>query len=203
MTAYGYHFCTMRLFNLFVFGLLVICSLSGCCEATANPDVPTGMLSKSRDYLFFCLQIIQDSRPLYNQFASRYYYALFSIAKISSIWKHKHFNNEFETHEEVWKMAPVNVRKLYGEQLKSVRTECDYFYDINDGASDLIKKKLQPIVADDKTFNKLIGDVDDSVSKYYKSIGKGYQSHELRCDELLQEIRALRDEIKKQIGNEE
>ena len=100
MTAYGYHFCTMRLFNLFVFGLLVICSLSGCCEATANPDVPTGMLSKSRDYLFFCLQIIQGSRPLYNQFASRYYYALFSIAKISSIWKHKHFNNEFETYEE-------------------------------------------------------------------------------------------------------
>ena len=100
-----------------IFLIIVVFLLSGCTQAQVDPSIPVGLLSKSRDYLFFCLSIIDSSEPLYNQVAGRYYYAMFSIAKIPSIWKHNHFKGELETHEDVWKVASEGPRKSLEQNL--------------------------------------------------------------------------------------
>lgn len=168
---------------------------SGCAEILVDPAVPVGLLSKSRDYLFFCLSIIDSSKPLYNQVAGRYYYAMFSIAKISSIWKHKHFSEEMETHEEVWRVAPSEPRKVFGKELKSLRTDCDYMHDCNDSSSDKIKIALKPIIADDDAYNKLVEDVRENLLKYYEVVEPHDDESEKQCVDIITEISNCRKNI--------
>lgn len=178
--------------------ILGLCLLlaSSCAGEPLDPSIPYGFLSKSRDYLYFCLSLMDSSRPLYNQFASRYYYAMFSIAKISSIWKHKHFHGESELHEEVWKVTPHEVRKVYGQELKSIRTKCDYLPDFNDSSSECIMAQLVPIVQNAKAFESLVKDVKEILPKYYARADQSALFNESNCSEIIDCITKLSDEIK-------
>ena len=160
---------------------------SGCAETFVDPAVPVGLLSKGRDYLFFCLSIMDSSKPLYNQVAGRYYYAMFSIAKISSIWKHKHFLGEIETHEEVWRVASSEPRKVFGKELKALRTDCDYMPDCNDSSSDRIKIALKPIISDE--------DVRKNLLKYYGVVEPHDGKSEKQCIDIIAEISDCRKKI--------
>lgn len=178
-----------------VFLIIVVFLLSGCTQAQVDPSIPVGLLSKSRDYLFFCLSIIDSSEPLYNQVAGRYYYAMFSIAKIPSMWKHNHFKGELETHEEVWKVASKGPRKSFGKELKSLRTACDYMHDCNNSSSDSVKTKLLPIIENNDAFEKLVKDTKVCLEKYYRKIEPRDDNSETSCNELLNEIAKCREII--------
>lgn len=178
-----------------VFLIITLYFLSGCVQAQVDPTIPVGLLSKSRDYLFFCLSIIDSSKPLYNQVAGRYYYAMFSIAKIPSIWKHKHFNGEMETHEDVWRVVPKEPKTFFGKELKSLRTACDYIPNCNDSSSNDVKTKLLPIVENNTAFEKLVEDTKVCIEKYYRKIGSCDDNSETSCDELLAEISICREKI--------
>lgn len=189
----------VKVFVLFV--LLVL--LGGCMQAPAYYDsaIPFGLLTKSRDYLFFCLSIIDSTKPLYNQVAARYYYAMFSIAKVSSIWKHKKFRGELETHKEVWNVAPHKSRKAFGEDLKRIRTECDYKHDYNDSQSLIVRDELLPIVLDDEAFNELVHDVRRNLNNYYNRVDDCADTDdEQLCLDTLEEIIDCRDCIKRRIA---
>ena len=41
-----------------VFLIITLYFLSGCVQAQVDPTIPVGLLSKSRDYLFFCLSTV-------------------------------------------------------------------------------------------------------------------------------------------------
>lgn len=175
--------------------IIVVFLLSGCTQAQVDPSIPVGSLSKSRDYLFFCLSIIDSSEPLYNQVAGRYYYAMFSIAKIPSIWKHNNFKGELETHEDVWKVASKGPRKSFGTELKSLRTACDYMHDCNNSSSDSVKTKLLPIIENNDAFEKLVEDTKVCLEKYYRKIEPRDDNSETSCNELLNEIAKCREII--------
>lgn len=183
--------------------IIILCLVSflyvGCAPEPINPNIPVGLLTKSRDYLFFCLSLIDAAEPLYNQIATKYYYAMFSIARVASIWNHKNFNGKLETHKDVWDIAPHDARKLFGEHLKKVRTECDYQYDINNSESEQIKKELQPIVIDDNAFNKLRDNTNEVIEKYYKS-SRCPSDYTDSCISLMKEISKYRDVIKSKIS---
>ena len=181
---------------ILLFGLLLV--LSGCTKEVIDPNIPLGLLTKSRDFLFFCLSIIDSSKPLYNQVASRYYYSMFSIAKIISIWKHKHFSNELETHEEVWRVVKKQPKKLFGTDLKKIRTKCDYDYDISDSSSQDIKNALLPIMMDDNAFSSLLDDARDSIQKFYDKLQNNIE--EDKCNQLIDEIVDCRNNIKSAIN---
>ena len=179
--------------------IIILCLVSfiyvGCAPEPINPNIPVGLLTKSRDYLFFCMSLMDTAKPLYNQIAPKYYYAMFSVARVASIWKHQHFHGELETHKDVWDVAHNDARKIFGEDLKEVRTKCDYQYDINNSESEQIKKELQPIVLDDKAFNKLLNDANTAIEKYYKS-NRCSSNHINECTGIMEEISKYRDAVK-------
>lgn len=150
--------------------------------------------------MFFCLSIIDSTKPLYNQVAARYYYAMFSIAKVSSIWKHRRFSGELETHKDVWNVAPHESRKVFGEDLKRIRTKCDYKHDYNDSESLIIKNELSPIIKNDAAFNELMDDVRRNVNNYYDGIDDCQDAaNERQCLDVLEEIINCRNSIKRKI----
>lgn len=178
-----------------IFLIIAVFFVSGCTQAQFDPSIPVGLLSKSRDYLFFCLSIIDSSEPLYNQVAGRYYYAMFSIAKIPSIWKHKHFKGELETHEEVWRIVSKEPRASFGKELKSLRTACDYMPDCNNSSSDSVKTQLLPIIENNDAFESLVEDTKGCLKKYYRKIEPCDDNSETSCNELLNEISKCREMI--------
>ncbi len=179
--------------------IIILCLVSfiyvGCAPEPINPNIPVGLLTKSRDYLFFCISLMDTAKPLYNQIATKYYYAMFSVARVASIWKHQHFHGELETHKDVWDVAHHDARNIFGEDLKEVRTKCDYQYDINNSESEQIKKELQPIVLDDNAFNKLLDDANAAIEKYYKS-NRCSSNHMNECIGIMKEISKYRDAVK-------
>lgn len=167
--------------------------LSGCTKEGVDPTIPLGLLTKSRDFLFFCLSVIDSSKPLYNQFASRYYYSMFSIAKIISIWKHKHFANELETHEDVWRVMCKNPRKKFGTDLKKIRTKCDYDYKITDSSSESIKDDLLPIILDNTAFEELLDDACNTIDMFYERLQNNNDKE--KCNQIIDEIISCRNNI--------
>lgn len=166
------------------------------CAPAYNPDVPLGFLTKSRDYMFFCLSLLDSASPLYNQFASRYYYALFSITKVSSVLKHRLHGNLVESHHRVWSTVPSNVRNTFGEDLRKLRNKCDYQYNYNDSESLAAKDRVSRIVLNDDAFDTLIEETRKSVENYYRNVEIGYEK-KAKCEKIICSIRDCREKIKK------
>lgn len=186
--------------NLFKILLLLSISvcLSGCVQIPRDPSVPIGLLTKSKELLVFCIFLLDSSKNYYNQIATRYYYSMFSIAKLISLWKHNKSDYSFEKQDAVWSVQKHSSKTIYGEKLKRLRVECDYMPEFNEDKVEHFQTELISIINDEKPFNELISDAKEIIEKYYSE-----EDNELReqCILILKEIAAQKEEIKNKISS--
>lgn len=184
-----------RLIIITLCGLFLLC-LSGCAAVTRDPSVPIGLLTKSRDFLVFCIFLLDSSKNCYNQIVSRYYYAMFSIAKLNSLWSRKKNEYFFEKQSDVWAVQTHLPKKVFGEELKKLRVDGDYMPNCNDADTKHFQEGLISIIDQDKSFQELIAKARDVVDKYYP---KEDLENSEQCKALLDEIEMKNEEIKRKI----
>lgn len=184
--------------------LLVIVALlcCGCDKAPLDPQIPYGLLIKCRDFLAFCIFLADQEKPYYNHIAQRYYYAMLSLATITYQW-HKGHGVEYRVvkHEEVWKTMPHDVKKTYGEDLKGLRTQCDYHYEQSARDLEVYRKGLSFILGEkDKAFSQLDNKVRIDYTKFFgeKVTDKTIKSSDL--DSLMEEINDLHTDLAKRLS---
>ena len=173
----------------------IILSVTSCSQEPVPPSVPLGLLTKSRDFLTFCVFLLNDESQYYNHFAVRYYYAMFSLAKINSIKKHKSTIEDSELHVDVWRVNCVEPRKEFGSSLKKVRTMCDYSPDVNDAYNKLLFDRLSPIIANERAYSKLRSDTEKNALLLIKGAEESQKENEQVCLSLLKEIDDLHTTI--------
>lgn len=161
-----------------------------------DPSVPIGLLTKSKELLVFSTFLLDSSKNYYNQIATRYYYSMFSIAKLISLWKHKKSDYSFEKQDAVWSVQKHSPKNTYGEKLKRLRVECDYMPEFNEDKFEHFQTELISIINDERPFNELISDAKEIIEKYYSDKDKDLRE---QCISTLKEIEAQKEEMKRKL----
>lgn len=189
-------FLMRKWFKILLLLSISLC-LSGCAQVARDPSVPIGLLTKSRELLVFCIFLLDSSKNYYNQIATRYYYSMFSIAKLISLWKHNKSEYSFEKQDAVWSVQKHFPKKIYGDQLKRLRVECDYMPNFNEDEFEHFHAELISIINDERPFNELISDAKEIVEKYYSDEDKDLRE---QCISILEEIVCQKEEIKRKVS---
>lgn len=177
--------------------LVIVCiCLSGCAQVARDPYVPIGLLTKSREFLVFCLFLVDSGKNYYNQIATRYYYSMFTIAKLNSLWKHKSEGYSFEKQDAVWSVQKHEPKVEYGDKLKRLRVECDYLPEYNEEKFEHFRVELSSILNTAKPFVELMDNAEEVINKYYSDKDKQLRD---RCLDLLSEIRSQNELLKNKL----
>lgn len=163
--------------------------ISGCDRAASNPQIAYGLLVKCREFLSFCLFLANQEKPYFNFIAQRYYYAVLLLASITFQWQKKKGREfaVFNKHDDVWQIMPHSVKKLYGENLKKLRTYCDYVYD-DKFENDFFYTSLHEIVCENsEIFTKLKEKTQSDCKKFFSDSSECNVTKE-SCDLLFNEI---------------
>lgn len=150
----------------------------------------------------FCIFLADQEKPYYNHIAQRYYYAMLALASISYQWNKGHgMEYKVVKHDETWKLMPHDVKRVYGGDLKGLRTCCDYHYNdtardmgyFRDGLSNVLREK-------DTVFPQL---ENKARSDYAKFFGEGITDEIKRedLDLLMEEINGLHEELAARVNN--
>lgn len=177
---------------ILVGALVLFC---GCEKVASDPQIPYGLLIKCRDFLAFCIFLANQEKPYYNHIAQRYYYAMLAIASISFQWNKGHgWQYKVVKHDEVWKLMPHDVKKLYGEDLKGLRTRCDYHYEDDARDMDGFKNDLFSIASEEE---KVFPQLNSKVRADYAKFFGGDDSIKVSdCDALMEEIEVLHEKVR-------
>ena len=179
--------------------ILVIVAIlfCGCAKVSLDPQIPYGLLIKCRDFLAFCIFLADQEKPYYNHIAQRYYYAMLSLASITYQWNKGHgVEYKVVKHDEAWKLMPHDVKKVYGGDLKWLRTRCDYHYEESVRDMDSFRKELSTIVGEkDTVFPQLENKVRND---YVKFLGdQSIMKEDL--DAIMEEVKDLHDDLASRI----
>ncbi len=180
--------------------LTVAILLCGCEKAALNPQIPYGLLIKSRDFLSFCIFLANQEKPYYNQIAQRYYYAVLTLASITYQWNKGHgLVYKVVKHDDVWKLMPCDVKKTYGEELKGLRVRCDYYYEEQARNMRSFKEGIVQIIGKEKVFPQLEQKVRIDCMKFFDG-NESIVAQE--CDILMDDIKELHETFKLLISND-
>lgn len=183
---------TRRILRIAILALAaMICC--GCEKGPLNPQIPYGLLIKCRDFLTFCIFLADQEKPYYNHIAQRYYYAMLALASITYQWNKGHgVVYKVIKHDEVWKLMPHDVKKIYGDDLKGLRTRCDYHYEETARDMEGFRNELTVIVGErDKALPLLENKARTDYAKFFgeKVTDKSIKKADL--DMLMEEIGGL------------
>lgn len=165
----------------------------GCYRGPLDPQIPYGLLIKCRDFLTFCIFLADQEKPYYNHIAQRYYYAMLALASITYQWNKGHgVVYKVIKHDEVWKLMPHDVKKIYGDDLKGLRTRCDYHYEETARDMDGFKDALLAIVGEkDKVLPQLENKVRIDYAKFFNEIDTDESIKKADLDMLMEGINSL------------
>lgn len=175
------------------------------CQIASRPVNPINnvafynILSKSNDFLGFCLYLIKTEEVYIKQIVTRLYYSYFSLARLVHIGKTKKFNKE--KHDVIWQQNKKKVRQLYGRCLKDARHSVDYGTESPQDLEQSLKGIIQCYFCyeNDKPFFILLEDAKDQTKKFYKD--EPYKDKWLKdCDELFDSIEKQHIEMKEIIS---
>lgn len=177
--------------------LLVIAAIlcCGCEKAPLDPQIPYGLLIKCRDFLAFCVFLADQEKPYYNHIVQRYYYAILSLASITYQWNKGHgVEYKVVKHDEVWKLMPHDVKITYGEDLKRLRTQCDYHYEETARDMDIYRNGLSNVLGKRNTvFPQLEKKARTDYAKFLCESVKGKLIKTSDLDSLMEEIKGLHE----------
>ena len=192
-----------RLF-LLLFALSLCCGCGQFARTTLDPTIPYGLLIKCRDFLTFCLFLVDQEKPYYNHIAQRYYYAMLTLASISYQW-HKGHGVEYKLikqHDEVWRLMPHDVKGTYGKDLKGLRTRCDYHYEETAQDVDGYRHDLSTIMGNSpKVFPQLEEKVRTDCAKFFGVKVTDESIKKEHLDALMKEISGLHDDLSAKLIN--
>lgn len=175
--------------------LLVIITVSGCSKAIelSSTDVIL-LLTRCKQFMFFCLTILSHDPPSFNQAASRYYYAMFSLARVIYGQQSRSPFTKESFHVSVWNSFSKTSKEItnFGMGLKRLRERCDYGVKAEDLKPESYKKDFKRAVYNDKVFEELI----EEIQEVYRDFPPA-QGHVDQCDQLVEEIDSIRESIKK------
>ena len=175
--------------------LFVIISFSSCAaEESISPHGYYTLLTKSKDFMAFCLYIANEQNPYWGQVISRLYYSYFTLARLVHIAKTCLY--EQEKHTVIWQQNKKEVRKQFGIELKHLRTYYDYDYHSSIESKDTLRNNLMFILNNRKAFNDLIKDVKEQIPKYYKH-EKNKDEWINKCNKELESIIEIQADLEK------
>lgn len=184
--------------------LLVIAAIlcCGCDKAPLDPQIPCGLLIKCRDFLAFCVFLADQEKPYYNHIAQRYYYAILSLASITYQWKKGHgVVYKVVKHDEVWKLMPHDVKKTYGEDLKRLRTQCDYHYEDTAHDMDFFRNGLSDVLGKrNNVFPQLEKKALTDYAKFFGERVKGKSIQTSDLDSLMEEIKVKHEDLARKLS---
>lgn len=172
----------LKIVCLLLFALL----LTNCsAERPMQPNEYYGLLLKTKELIIFCSFLINSKEnPVKVRIFPSIYYAYYTLARTVHVSK----TNLFEKikHDVVWSQNKVEVRKVYGEQLKHIRTHYDYSPLASSDSNIVIKDNMKIIAENHKTFCILIDDVKHRAIKFYKH--EPDNTMLVKCETLIDEI---------------
>lgn len=154
-----------------IFIILLLFLLSGCTLAERPIDHIQyyNILSRSNEFLAFCIYIIEKEEVNIIHLIPRLYYSYFNIAKINHALKYK--KNKKVSHKDIWESNPIKAKELYYDNLRKARNEIDY------GENTLAKSEENVIAIlresfipeNSKAFNDLIDDFESQSEEFFKN----------------------------------
>ena len=164
--------------------LIVVLFLVGCDRVSnTSPVEIVGLLTKCRDTLNVCILLLnQESSIYYAYIAERYYYALYSLARI--VYGPSTMSDDKKgSHERIWESCPKQAKEIYGVRLKKLRVAADYGLSHSDLDNASYQKELRDILMNKEAFNCL----KDEVVSIYEEASARPEFVE-KCDELMGDI---------------
>ena len=175
--------------------LIAVFFLVGCDRVSnASPAEIVGLLTKCRDMLNVCVLLLnQESSIYYAYIAERYYYAMYSLARI--VYGPSMMSDEKKgSHERIWESCPKQVKEVYGVRLKKMRVAADYGLSHSDLDDASYQKELRDILMNKEAFNCL----KDEVASIYEE--KSARPEFLyKCDVLIGVISGTVDIIREKV----
>ena len=175
--------------------LIAVFFLVGCAKVSNTSPVDiVCLLSKCRNALKVCILLLnQESSIYYAYVAQRYYYALYSLARI--VYGPSMMSDEMKgSHERIWESCPKQVKEVYGVRLKKIRVAADYGLSKSDLDDTSYQKDLRDILMNKEAFNCLKNEV---VSIYEEVSAR--PEYIKQCDELMGDIVGAVDTMREKV----
>ena len=177
------HFKYKLLFILFFTFILFSCgSRYDDYQNVNNTITISKYLVKSNNFLLYLIFLLESGKGFWMNFYSRLYYFHFTLARVKSILQQKVLLSN--NHHEIWALSKKLPRKIFREELKSIRIESDY--NIIENEEDFIKSSNKIIIdTHNKAFFQQIHDIEIFcqnnknidcyiIQKYLKTIKNNY-----------------------------
>jgi hypothetical protein len=123
----------------------------------------------------------------------RYYYALFSLARIVD-GPSRIFDEKKGSHEVIWESCPKQVKEVYGERLKKKRVAADYGINNLDFNEASYRKELREILKNREAFTCLT----DEVESIYE-VKSARPEFVENCDKLMKEIEGAVETMREKV----
>ena len=167
----------------FLYGIIVLLFFSCASpvenEIRNNAFIITNYLLKAKYFLLFVIFLLDSGKEYWINLYSRLYYFYFTLARIKSfLQQNKILEN---SHKEIWNLSTVKPRKIFGEEFKKIRAECDY--SIIENEQIFIKNINSMIINNHK--NIFIEQINDIKKHYPKKVDN---TDNEKIDKLLSEI---------------
>lgn len=147
--------------------IILLFILSGCAaEPVVSPREYYNILLLSKDFLAFCIFLINSEPKYHKQIISRIYYCYFTLARYVHIRKTDTLDRV--KHTVIWSQNKVKPRKKYGEFLKKRRVFYDYDFDSMNVTKEELNNDLKFIIENKNAFNELIVDSKKQMIEFYK-----------------------------------
>lgn len=181
--------------------ILLTISLSGCIVAERPIDNVAyyNLLSKSNEFLAFCIYMLKNEEVNIIHIIPRLYYSYFNLAKLVHTVKTKKF--EQEKHDVIWLQNKKSARKLYYDFLRKSRINVDYGVNSIVQTEEEVKEMfLDKFIPNNKKASKcLMLDLEEQTDKFFKEdITDNYY---IKSKEIIQEIEHNNNKLNELICN--
>jgi hypothetical protein len=161
-------------------------------ELRGNPLIITNYLTKAKSLLLFVIFLLDSEKNNWFNMYSRLYYFYFTLARIKYFFHHN--KTKMGTHEDVWNLSKKGPKKIFGEEFKNIRNECDYY--IIDNYDLFIKDTNEKILNKHK---KVFTEQIDTIKMYCQKRGEDFnnENNNKLLSDILKDYDTFLDLLKK------
>ena len=151
------------IYGIFTFSIFLFISCSSAYdeETIYTSIIVTNYLGKAKSFLLFVIFLLDSEKKYWLNLYSRLYYFHFTLARIKSFLQQNRVLDN--NHKEIWSLSKVKPKKIFGNEFKKIRSECDY--EIIENEKTFVKKTNEIIV--NKHKEALIDQIED-IKKFCK-----------------------------------